>query len=329
MDRSIKYVFLHPVSLTLWNRWKDAFRKCAKTIPIGNFPASRPGGSAGRHRGRRRRAGSGAAWPGEARRTGSAGRQGGGVRRIAVPAVHHFAEESLSGGPAICRTGAGPRVTACADERCKRPGREDFFVRFRGVRGTVACPGAEYARYGATRPASKSAVRVTCSFWTQAPVCALQGRSWMLRGRRYRHSADPYAYRPHRGDAFLHPAVQDRQPVAHPCRPPVGQRSPSARRVFRLIEAPIFPVPLEAVGADISFEEFRAGDRLNLRPGVSILTAPLNHPNGATGYRIEWAGRSRRLCVDGRRLRRTGAAPAAQRRVPPERNPGCIPCPIQ
>ena len=97
---------------------------------------------------------------------------------------------------------------------------------------------------------------------------------------------------------------------------------------FRLIEAPIFPVSLEAVGADISFEEFHAGDRLNLRPGVSILAAPLNHPNGAPGYRIEWGGRSRRLCVDGRRLRRTGAAPAARRRVPPGRNPGCIPHPI-
>ncbi len=56
------------------------------------------------------------------------------------------------------------------------------------------------------------------------------------------------------------------------------------RGVFlRLIEAPIFPAPLEAVGAEIGFEEFRAGDRLDLRHGIAIRTAPLNHPNGATG----------------------------------------------
>ncbi|MFQ5467722.1 MAG: MBL fold metallo-hydrolase, partial [Kiloniellaceae bacterium] len=30
------------------------------------------------------------------------------------------------------------------------------------------------------------------------------------------------------------------------------------------------------------------------RPGVNLRTAPLNHPNGATGYRIEYDGRS--LC---------------------------------
>ena len=57
---SILFVFfLHPAALTLWNRWKDTFRKCAKAIPIGNFPAFRPNGSAGRHLGRHRRAGSG------------------------------------------------------------------------------------------------------------------------------------------------------------------------------------------------------------------------------------------------------------------------------
>ena len=26
--------------------------------------------------------------------------------------------------------------------------------------------------------------------------------------------------------------------------------------------------------------------------GVTMKTAPLNHPNGATGYRVEWQGKS-------------------------------------
>ncbi len=50
--------FLHCAALTLWNRWKDALRECAKAIPLGNFPASRPSGNAARQRGRHRRAAS-------------------------------------------------------------------------------------------------------------------------------------------------------------------------------------------------------------------------------------------------------------------------------
>ena len=55
---------------------------------------------------------------------------------------------------------------------------------------------------------------------------------------------------------------------------------------------PTFPVPLEALQANLSFEDFEAGESWTMDGGVSIRTAPLNHPNGATGYRIEFGGRS-------------------------------------
>jgi len=55
---------------------------------------------------------------------------------------------------------------------------------------------------------------------------------------------------------------------------------------------PTFPVPLEAMKANLEFSDFKAGDSFELAPGVRVRTAPLNHPNNATGYRIEHAGRS-------------------------------------
>ncbi|WP_343867451.1 MBL fold metallo-hydrolase [Caenispirillum bisanense] len=55
---------------------------------------------------------------------------------------------------------------------------------------------------------------------------------------------------------------------------------------------PMFPVPLAALQASLRFHDFRAGETLDLGPGVTVKTAPLNHPNGATGYRIEYDGRS-------------------------------------
>ncbi|MFO0986037.1 MAG: MBL fold metallo-hydrolase [Alphaproteobacteria bacterium] len=62
--------------------------------------------------------------------------------------------------------------------------------------------------------------------------------------------------------------------------------------IKRMMAAPLFPIPIEALSAEIDFRDFKAGDAWEMKPGVMIRTAPLNHPNGATGYRIEYGGRS-------------------------------------
>jgi phosphoribosyl 1,2-cyclic phosphodiesterase len=54
----------------------------------------------------------------------------------------------------------------------------------------------------------------------------------------------------------------------------------------------MFPVPLQALRADMHYQDFRIGDTLtDLANGTVVRTANLNHPNGASGYRIEYAGR--------------------------------------
>lgn len=65
------------------------------------------------------------------------------------------------------------------------------------------------------------------------------------------------------------------------------------RGVLRsFMAAPLFPVPPEIFSASLEFNDFVAGATLEPRPGVVIRTAPLNHPNGATGYRLDAGGRS-------------------------------------
>ena len=49
-------------------------------------------------------------------------------------------------------------------------------------------------------------------------------------------------------------------------------------------------VPLQIFAANVSFHDFSAGDVLEPHPGIKIRTAPLNHPNGASGYRVEYGG---------------------------------------
>ncbi len=53
------------------------------------------------------------------------------------------------------------------------------------------------------------------------------------------------------------------------------------------MQAPLYPVSLDIFQASVEFREFRAGDALSCG-AVGLRTAPLNHPNGATGYRIDY-----------------------------------------
>ena len=60
---------------------------------------------------------------------------------------------------------------------------------------------------------------------------------------------------------------------------------------------PNFPVPLSIMGSDITFHEVVAGDVVQLGD-VTVRTAPMNHPNGCLGLRVEHAGCSFVFCTD-------------------------------
>jgi phosphoribosyl 1,2-cyclic phosphodiesterase len=59
-----------------------------------------------------------------------------------------------------------------------------------------------------------------------------------------------------------------------------------------MMSAPLFPIPIGIFAADLDFSDFRAGETHALGGGVTVRTAPLNHPNRATGYRVETGGKA-------------------------------------
>ena len=71
-----------------------------------------------------------------------------------------------------------------------------------------------------------------------------------------------------------------------------SQRRNLQEVLYSLMQRPFFPVPLDIIHACIAFHDFAAGETLEPFPGVRMRTAPLNHPGGATGYRVEFAGAS-------------------------------------
>jgi len=65
-----------------------------------------------------------------------------------------------------------------------------------------------------------------------------------------------------------------------------------------LMKDPVFPVPSSLIEKACTFSDFQCGATFELNDGVVIKTAPLNHPNGACGYRIEFAGKVLAICTD-------------------------------
>lgn len=165
-------------------------------------------------------------------------------------------------------------------------------VRFWGVRGSIACPGPETAQFGG----NTSCIEVLCgdgriildagtgirplgnSFERGAPVDA----DLLLSHTHLDHIV---------GMPFFGPAYAEGSSL----RMWAGHLQPAhtlEEILSAIMAAPLFPVPMGVMSAAKTFNDFRAGDTFSLSCGAEVRTCPLNHPNGATGYRIEYDGHS-------------------------------------
>ena len=171
-------------------------------------------------------------------------------------------------------------------------GSDDFFVRFWGVRGSIACSDSGTGRYGG----NTSCLEIRCG-----------GQLFIFdAGTGFRYLGNAILDEaPLDADLFLTHTHFDHVvglPFFRPAFNPknafhiwAGHLLPdhTVQYVLRqMMIAPLFPVPVDIFMAKVSFHDFHAGETLEPRPGVRLRTAPLHHPNGATGYRIEYCGKS-------------------------------------
>ena len=62
--------------------------------------------------------------------------------------------------------------------------------------------------------------------------------------------------------------------------------------ISEMMFSPLFPVPPEIFAADVDYLDFDAGSTLEPATGIAVRTTALSHPDNATGYRIEYNGKS-------------------------------------
>ena len=168
-----------------------------------------------------------------------------------------------------------------------------FKVKFWGVRGSIACPSPKHIGFGG----NTSCIEVTAGgeriiFDAGTGIRSLG--QWMLKKDvRRAHLMLSHTHWDHiNGFPFFTPAfLPDRSfeiMAGH-----VEEDQGGIRKVLSgQMAQPFFPVPLEAMRGKLTFSDFTAGDDFKLSENVHIRTMPLNHPNGATGYRVEHRGKS-------------------------------------
>ncbi len=171
-------------------------------------------------------------------------------------------------------------------------GHGEFYVRFWGVRGSIASPGPATVRYGG----NTSCLEVRCgdrllimdagtglrlldeSLADGAPLHA----DLLMTHTHLDHVCGWPYFR-----ALAAPTTRLRAWSGH-LKPPHTLEAVMGR----FLEDKATPVHQGNVQASVDWRAFAQGDTLDLGDGITVGTAPLNHPNGATGYRVTYGGQS-------------------------------------
>ena len=167
-----------------------------------------------------------------------------------------------------------------------------FAVEFWGVRGSIACPSPRHVTYGGNTSCLEVVAGDERVILDAGTGIRDLGDSLNRRDVRRATLLLTHVHWDHiNGFPFFAPGYQPNRTfeirAAH-LKPLGGVREVLAGQMGQ----PTFPVPLETMRSRLVFEDFDAGDSFKVGSEVRVRTASLNHPNGATGYRLEYGGKA-------------------------------------
>ena len=168
-----------------------------------------------------------------------------------------------------------------------------MYARFWGVRGSIPVPDSRFARYGG----NTSCVEVRCG---DTALVFDAGTGLRALGSLLVHEGhselDLFLSHSHIDHVVGLPFFACAYQPGNTLRVWSGHQAPqdgtTESAVRSLMSSPLLPITPEVFPADVSFRDFAPGDALSPAAGVTVRTARLNHPGGATGYRVEHGGRS-------------------------------------
>jgi len=170
---------------------------------------------------------------------------------------------------------------------------DHFAVKFWGVRGSIACPGAGTLRYGG----NTSCIEVHCGKFN----LIFDAGTGMKNLGDELVKADQLNY-----DIFMtHTHIDHISgfPFFAPAYLPTsrlklwaGHLKPRGKTLKHVMESlmdqPLFPITVDVLESTLIWTDFEAGEDIVISDEILLNTAPLNHPDGATGYRVNYRGKS-------------------------------------
>jgi phosphoribosyl 1,2-cyclic phosphodiesterase len=170
-----------------------------------------------------------------------------------------------------------------------------FKLKFWGVRGSIACPSSKYVSFGGNTSCVEAALDGQRIIFDCGTGLRNLGHYFLKKNTRHAHILLSHTHWDHiNGFPFFSPAYRKEYGftimAGH-----LKERGDCIRNVLAgQMTQPTFPVPIDVMQSQMDFVDFEAGDKFTLGRDISVTTTKLNHPNGATGYRLDYKGNS--LC---------------------------------
>jgi len=173
-----------------------------------------------------------------------------------------------------------------------------FRVRFWGVRGSLPVSGEQFLRYGGNTPCIE--VRCGSEVLLFDAGSGLREAGLALKSEGI-SNYDVFFTHSHYDHIIGLPYFKPIYSCSHAVRFWSGHLNgtmSTQEMITEFMRPPWFPVGPTICEASLDCLDFRPGDVLSPRRGVSIRTMSLVHPGGCVGYRVDWGGRAVALIYD-------------------------------
>ncbi len=162
-------------------------------------------------------------------------------------------------------------------------------VRFRGVRGSTPCCSADYNVYGGNTACVELNFDGQTVILDAGTGIRALGNELVRKKIAHVDLLISHAHWDHiSGFPFFRPLYRtDCKLDVYAC--PLSDGRSIENALETQMSSPFFPLPMSKIPSSLRFHDIESGDSFKLCGGaVLVKTLPLNHPNGAAGFRLEY-----------------------------------------
>lgn len=172
-----------------------------------------------------------------------------------------------------------------------------FIVKFWGVRGNIPTPGKKTVKYGGNTSCVEMRLGDKLLIFDGGTGLRTLGLDLLKKMPVEGHLFFSHTHWDHiQGFPFFVPAfIPVNKFNVYGAIAPDG--TTIKERLSDQMLHPNFPVPMQVMRSELNFHDLIPGERIFI-DDIELETAPLNHPNIATGYRVTWQGKTAVYCSD-------------------------------